>query len=225
VKPDAYEAWYASPRGRWIATTEFALLKSLLRPAPDSSVLDIGCGTGHFTRLFSGQTRGEVVGLDPNREWLAYAAAHREHRERYVVGRAEALPFPDRSFDCTVSVTALCFVGDQVRALREQVRVTRRRFALGLLNRHSLLYRQKGRSGGSGGYHGAHWHTATEIKALLVDVGVDNIELRTAIIVPSGGALARVVDRNWPPGNLLGGFLAVGGDVIGPRPGGAPNQP
>lgn len=213
MKPDTYEAWYASSRGRRIAAAEFALLKSLLRPAPDSSVLDIGCGTGHFTRLFAGETQGDVVGLDPNEAWLSYAAAHTERHERYVAGRAEALPFPDRSFDCTVSVTALCFVGDQLRALHEQVRVTRRRFALGLLNRHSLLYLQKGRSGNSGGYHGAHWHTPTEIRALLADVGVANIELRTAIIVPSGGVFARMVDRNWPAGILLGGFLAVAGDV------------
>jgi SAM-dependent methyltransferase len=131
MKAQAYEKWYESRRGRWIGVVEYALLKSLLRPDADASLLDIGCGTGHFTRRFARDIRGSVIGLDPNEEWLSYAQSRAESSERYVAGRAEALPFPDRSFDYTVSVTALCFVSDQERAVRELIRVTRRRFALG----------------------------------------------------------------------------------------------
>ncbi|MCK9382301.1 MAG: methyltransferase domain-containing protein [Sulfuritalea sp.] len=213
MKPEAYEAWYDSPRGRWIGTVEYALLRSLLRPEPGSSLLDIGCGTGHFTRAFARDVRGHVLGLDPNRDWLDYARTHAAAGEQYVAGLAESLPFPDRSFDYTVSVTALCFVERQQQALRELVRVTRRRFALGLLNRHSLLYLQKGRGGGTGAYQGAHWHTPAEIRTLFAPLPVCNLRLRTAIVLPHGTALGRAVERYWPQSILLGGFLVVSGDL------------
>lgn len=215
MKPEAYEAWYDSPRGQWIAETEFVLLRSLLRLTQDSSLLDIGCGTGHFTRLFARETMGPVIGLDPDGAWLAYARARTQGAERYVAGRAEALPFEDRSFDCAVSVTSLCFVADQMQALREMVRVTRRRFVLGLLNRHSALYLEKGRHGGVGGYKGAHWHTPAEIRALLSPLAVTNLTVRSAIVAPGGGVVARTLESFWPGGILLGAFLAVAADLSG----------
>lgn len=215
MKPETYDAWYQTPRGQWIGATEYSLLNSLLGPTHGSSLLDIGCGTGHFTRMFARKTNGLVVGLDPNEEWLAYARGHSVDRELYVAGRAEALPFADQSFDCTLSVTALCFIADQLQALREMVRVTRRRFVLGLLNRHSILYLEKGRYGGSGGYEGAHWHTAAEIRALLARLAVENVQLRTAVVAPGGGVIAQAIESMWPRGILLGGFLAVSGDLGG----------
>ncbi|MDR3631133.1 MAG: methyltransferase domain-containing protein [Desulfocapsaceae bacterium] len=214
MKPETYQAWYDSPRGRWIGTVEYALLQSLLRPEPGSSLLDIGCGTGHFTRMFASDIRGRVVGLDLNEDWLIYAATHAAKGERYVAGLAQSLPFPDRSFDFTVSVTALSFVDRQELALRELIRVTRRRFVLGLLNRHSLLYLMKGRTGGIGGYKGAHWHTRKELLAVFSKLPLDNLRLRTAIVLPNGPAFARTVERCWPQRIPLGGFLAVTGDVL-----------
>lgn len=213
MKPEAYEAWYDSPRGRWIGAVEYALLQSLLRPEPGSSLLDIGCGTGHFTRAFARDVRGRVLGLDPNEEWLGYARTHAAAGKQYVAGLAESLPFPDRSFDYSVSVTAFCFVDRQEQALRELVRVTRRRFALGLLNRHSLLYLQKGRRGGTGEYQGAHWHTPAEVRTLFASLPVCNLRLRTAIVLPHGTAFGRAVERCWPQRMLLGGFLVVTGDL------------
>ena len=214
VSPASYEAWYHTPRGRWIGTAEYDLLRSLLQPAPGSSLLDIGCGTGYFTRRFAREATGPSVGLDPDREWLGYARAHRAHREQYVAGRAEALPFPDDSFDYAVSVTAFCFIKDPQQALRELARVTRRRFVLGLLNRHSLLYLQKGRQGGSGGYRGAHWHTPAEARALMGAMPVANTLVRSAILMPGGHRLARAVEAATPRTLPLGGFLAVAGDLM-----------
>lgn len=212
MKPDDYEAWYDSARGRWVSAVEYRLLASLLRPQSGSSLLDIGCGTGHFTRLFARDVRGTVVGLDPNAGWLNYASRHDMYGERYVAGIAESLPFPDQSFDFAVSVTALCFVANQRQALIELLRVTRRRFVLGLLNRNSLLYLQKGRNG-TGGYQGAHWHTCAEVRSLFGLLPADKLRLRTAVVIPNGGALARVVERYWPQRIPIGGFLAVTGDV------------
>jgi SAM-dependent methyltransferase len=211
----AYEAWYHTARGRWIGEVEFRLLRRLLRAGRGESVLDVGCGTGYFTRRFAGEAGLRVVGLDPDPAWLEFARAHGVGTETYCLGRAEALPFADRSFDYAISVTALCFIADQRSALREMLRVTRKRFAVGLLNRRSLLYLQKGRRGGTGAYRGAHWHTGAEIRTLLGGLPAANLALRTAVMLPGGGLLARCVEPLAGTRFPVGGFVVAAADVAG----------
>ncbi|MFC1685159.1 class I SAM-dependent methyltransferase, partial [Pseudomonadota bacterium] len=144
--PAAYEAWYHSPRGRWIAEREFKLLWQLLSPKPAASLLDVGCGTGHFSRRFVDKGLA-VTGLDPGQTSLEYAAALGSGIH-YLQGDAQSLPFADDSFDCVTAITSLCFVSDPLLALKEMWRVTRQSLVLGLLNRHSLLYLCKRYIGG-----------------------------------------------------------------------------
>ena len=51
--PAAYEAWYHTARGAWIGNLEFRLLMRLLRPGPSATLLDVGSGTGYFSRRFA----------------------------------------------------------------------------------------------------------------------------------------------------------------------------
>lgn len=210
MNPETYDAWYDTPRGHWIGETELALLRRLLDSKPEDSILDVGCGTGWFTRRLAGPN-GKLIGLDADPAMLAYARAHGGH-EQYVEGNALSLPFADASFDRVVSITALCFISDWPRALNEIVRVCRKRFVLGLLNRHSLLYLQKGRRGGSGAYRGAHWHTRKEVLTALAKLPVANLQAQTAIFLPSGSGLARRAEKTLPQTLSLGGFLAVAGE-------------
>jgi ubiquinone/menaquinone biosynthesis C-methylase UbiE len=209
-----YDAWYHTPRGSWIGDIEYRLLERMLAPIPDATLLDVGCGTGYFTRRFAHDAGLRVTGLDLDRDSLDYAQAHSGPNEVYDVGDARDLPFPDASFDFVSSITALCFIQAQQQALQEIVRVARKRFVLGLLNRHSMLYWKKGRAGGSGAYRGAHWHTVSEIHDLLRGLAVRDVLVRTAVFVPSAGMAARVIERLAP--NLLpwGAFIAVVGTVL-----------
>lgn len=139
--PVAYEAWYHTRRGRWIADHEFSLLQRLLNPALNTTLLDVGCGTGYFTRRFS-RLGLSVTGIDPDENALDYARQQNSNIT-YLQGSALNLPFQANSYDYTSAITSLCFITDPVQALQEMWRVSRHGMVLGLLNRHSILHRMK----------------------------------------------------------------------------------
>lgn len=206
-----YDAWYDTTRGRWVGETEYALAARLLAAQPGDSLLDVGCGTGWFSRRAAAD--GLVTtGLDPNAAWLDYARAHGSATSNWVEGDARDLPFADASFDHVLSIAALCFVDDERRAVAEAVRVARHRFAIGWLNRSSLLYWQKGRGGGSGAYRGARWHTAGEVRALFSGLPVRKLKLRSAIFLPSATRTARCLERAIPGALPWGGLLLATGE-------------
>jgi hypothetical protein len=93
------------------------------------------------------------------------------------------------------------------------LRVCRRRIALGLLNRRSLLWRQKGRGGGVGAYRGAHWHTAGELRTLARELNQPRFRWRTAVFLPGGSGSARWLEDRLPNWLPWGAFLAVVGDA------------
>ncbi|MGC9160715.1 class I SAM-dependent methyltransferase, partial [Acidithiobacillus sp.] len=72
MDPASYDAWYDTARGRWIGMAEFRLLSRLLQARPGDTLLDVGCGTGWFTRRFAEEDL-LASGLDPNPDWLAFA--------------------------------------------------------------------------------------------------------------------------------------------------------
>jgi SAM-dependent methyltransferase len=139
-----YEEWYAGP-GRRADRLEKQLLVSLLGDfSAPGTALDIGCGTGHFSRWLAHQGL-RVIGVE-------ISSAMLERRSRmdgvsYVLGDALALPFADRSFDLAVLVTTLEFVDDPASALREAIRVARVGLLFGTLNRCSLLAVRRKASG------------------------------------------------------------------------------
>lgn len=179
---------------------------------PGEQVLDVGCGTGWFTRRLAALPGLRVTGIDLDAEELAFARS-RDRRSMYLQADALALPFADHSFDQVLSVAALCFTEDWHRAVREIVRVTRKHFfIIGLLNRHSLLWLEKGRQGGSGAYRGARWLSPGEWRGSVKGLPVANVRLRSAVFLPSGSSTARIVERVLPSIVPWGGFMVLAGE-------------
>jgi SAM-dependent methyltransferase len=87
-------------------------------------VLDIACGTGVLAREAAARTgqMGHVAGLDPHAGMLA-VARNLSPAIDWRDGTAEALPFPDRSFEVVVSQFGLMFFTDRDKAIREMLRV------------------------------------------------------------------------------------------------------
>jgi len=203
--PSTYEAWYHTPRGAWVGDVEFQLMMQLLPPASGTMLLDVGSGTGYFSRRFAAAGLW-VTGIDPDQSMTDYAR-RLDSAVTYVEGTAIALPFSDRSFDYVTAVTSLCFIDDPQRALAEMWRVSRRAVVLGLLNRYSLLFRQKY---GQGGYRGARWDTASAVRSWCKDMHpVPRAAIRSAVFCPGGSALAQGAEKLLPNTLPWGAFLAI----------------
>jgi ubiquinone/menaquinone biosynthesis C-methylase UbiE len=90
-----------------------------------TSVLEVGCGTGHWlAEIGRAQAAAErrLAGVDPSAPMLARArrAAPAAH---LIQARGEALPFRDRMFDRLVCVNALHHFGDRDRFFAEARRL------------------------------------------------------------------------------------------------------
>jgi len=203
--PQVYESWYYTPRGRWIARREFSLMMRLLWPHAGCTLLDVGSGTGHFSRRFAASGL-RVTGIDPAPAMLRFAQKQGGD-VGYIQGDATALPFDDGSFDYCAAVTSLCFVAEPARALADMWRVCRRGLVLGLLNRHSLLYLVKRKRGG---YRGARWDTAAGVRAWCRSLQPAPVmRMASAVWLPGGGRLMHGIESLMPEGRCGGGFLAV----------------
>ncbi|ENH5450409.1 class I SAM-dependent methyltransferase [Klebsiella pneumoniae] len=218
MTPADYDAWYDSPRGKWIGQAEYRLMLSELNFPAEGQLLDVGCGTGWFARQLAALPNLGITGVDLDAESLAFARSHDPH-STYLLADAQALPFADASFDYVLSIAALCFTADWHQAVSEIVRVTRKRFAIGMLNRHSLLWLGKGRHGGSGAYRGSHWLSPDEFRAGFKELPVENVRSRSAIYLPSGNYSARFVERLLPACFPWGGLTVLSGDKTSVRDG------
>jgi ubiquinone/menaquinone biosynthesis C-methylase UbiE len=79
-------------------------------PEPGTATLEVGCGEGRASRDLV--ARGHrVTGLDAS-PTLLRAADEADPASAYVVGAAEALPFPDATFDLVVAYNSLMDVAD-----------------------------------------------------------------------------------------------------------------
>jgi ubiquinone/menaquinone biosynthesis C-methylase UbiE len=88
-------------------------------------ILDLGAGTGRFTKPLQG--RGvKVVGIDISNKMLC--KARERGTSNLVNGDVLELPFKDSKFDACLSVHLLHLIKDWTRALKEVARVSKHHF-------------------------------------------------------------------------------------------------
>jgi SAM-dependent methyltransferase len=198
-----YEAWYDAPEGQRADALEKGLLGRLMESFSDAhSILEVGCGTGHFTRWLNEQGLA-VAGLDLSPAMLAQARA----LAGIPLVRADAgrLPFADGTFDLVAFITTLEFLVRPREALAEALRVTRQGLLLGVLNRRSLIGLRRRLAGllRPTVYGAAHFYSVGELECLLWSVaGEESAIAWHTTLFP----------RGWPwPRSALpwGGFIGM----------------
>lgn len=121
--PANYERFFVPAIGAPLAAD--LIRRAALRPG--ERVLDVACGTGVVARLASQQVgeTGTVTGLDIHPGMLAVASSATPPGMRidWHEASAEAMPFPDASFDVGLCQMGLQFMPDKHAVLREMRRV------------------------------------------------------------------------------------------------------
>jgi ubiquinone/menaquinone biosynthesis C-methylase UbiE len=128
----AYQVSYedlADPfdRGRTLSKAKEALWLNLFEKhlglCRISRVLDVGCGTGRFSRLIAKQFGCFVVGIDPSVSMQAKAKAKCLQRTEWLRGRGEAMPFSEGVFDVCLASQVIQHFQNKRQALAEIHRV------------------------------------------------------------------------------------------------------
>jgi ubiquinone/menaquinone biosynthesis C-methylase UbiE len=170
---DSYDKWYDSARGVMYDRLEKQAIGRLLPDiAKGNRLLDVGCGTGHWSRYFSDKGF-EVTGVDVSKRMIDTAQSKNISNASFQVADGHSLPFEDNSFDVTAAVTTLEFVCDAEGVLREMVRCTHKpagQLLVGVLNAQASVNRQRKKVSES------LWATArlfspTQLKQLLEPYG------------------------------------------------------
>ncbi len=113
----------------WVTTEESGQIPGLLELQADSSVLELGCGSGGYALHLTEKVGCRLVGLDINASGVRNANQLALARGLSTLARFEQcdisdqLPFDDNSLDAVFSNDVLCHIPGRARLLGEMFRV------------------------------------------------------------------------------------------------------
>lgn len=134
-----YNGWMGEHGSEHHREVAVPALMRLLRPQPDESILDVGCGQGVLVGPLV-RAGARYTGVDASPRLLALARRHHRQEGRFVLGDARALArLPElegKAFDAVVFLLSLQDMDPLERVLAEAARVLRRTGRLVLLLTH-----------------------------------------------------------------------------------------
>ncbi len=170
---DSYDSWYAGRRGAMYNRLEKKAIIRFLPPhVRGEKLLEVGCGTGHWSRFFS-EYGFEVTGVDVSQHMIDIAKSKNISDASFQVADGHSLPFAEGTFDITAAITTLEFVRDAKEVVREMVRCTRKpagKLLIGTLNVLARLNRNRKQKPESV-YAQAQLFSPTQLKKLLEPFG------------------------------------------------------
>ena len=185
-----YDDWYRTPAGRLHDRLQkHAVAKMLPSAREGRELLEVGCGTGHWSKFFSASGFA-VVGVDLSPAMVERARQRGLPEAAFLVADAHALPLRAGGFDVAAAMTTLEFVAAPEQVLAQMVRGLRRpggTLLLGVLNARALLNLRRRRLA-QAPYHAAHLFSAEELEGLLAPYG--SPDLQSVDFLP-GAAWAR----------------------------------
>ena len=163
-----YERYYEAKYKRADLLEKRLLIELLGQFKNAANLLEVGCGTGHFTRWLD-STDLECYGVDTSIPML------KEAKKLWINGRllqceGNQLPFKDKSVDIVAYITSFEFMPDAAIAFEEAARVAKKGVIMGLMNKHSaatIRKRAQSITGKNTFYENAHFYSIFDIKKLL----------------------------------------------------------
>jgi len=124
------EAFFGEVRDYWWNKDFLELMAKRLALNKVKDALDVGSGIGHWGQLLLPllASDAKLTGVDREPQWILRAEdrarnAGLEKQCAYQLGDANALPFPDATFDLVTCQTVLIHLQDPKHAIREMIRV------------------------------------------------------------------------------------------------------
>ena len=121
--------YFVESRDFWWNPDFLELMAKRWRLDEVATVLDVGCGVGHWGRALGPYLKNleQLTGVDRESEWVNQAAKNATSalagRAKYLVGDAMSLPFGDNSFDMVTCQTVLIHLKSPRDAVQEFMRV------------------------------------------------------------------------------------------------------
>jgi ubiquinone/menaquinone biosynthesis C-methylase UbiE len=164
-----YDNYYQRDGGKIIDRIEKEIFAVHLNHTQKGHLLELGCGTGHWTKFFSEQGF-HVTAIDNSAAMLRIAKKKNIPDILFRKADASWLPFPDESFSTIVSITMLEFVDDVHQVIHEIYRILKPggTLVLGCLNALSELGKN---SHNDPVFSHGHFFTPHEIEQLLSRFG------------------------------------------------------
>jgi ubiquinone/menaquinone biosynthesis C-methylase UbiE len=162
-----YENWYSTAEGQAHDLVQRLDVSALLPSVQDRRrLLDVGCGTGHWSGFFS-SLGYDVHGIDVSEEMIQVARKTVQGCT-FDVADAGNVPFPSESFDVVASMAALEFMPDPAGVISEMARCTRPggSMLIGTLNRIAPINMER-LDKGEEPYASAHLSSPEEIREML----------------------------------------------------------
>ncbi len=179
-----YDIWYSSARGAMYDRLEKQVIDRLLADiAKQIRLLEVGCGTGHWSRYFSNKGF-DVTGIDISAEMIKIARQKQIPNSSFEIADGRDLPFEAGSFDIAAAVTILEFTSEPDNIISEMVRCVKKNkgvIIIGVLNSLSG-YNQKRKNKSGSVYSSAHLFSPQQIRGLLSQYGIPR--MRTTGFVP-----------------------------------------
>ena len=166
---EEYDQFYRTNGGRAVDKAEKAAISDLLEQVDSREMLELGCGTGHWTAFFS-EKGFRVTAVDQSAVMLEQAHKKEIPGVQWVEADAAHLPYPDERFELITAITLFEFAEDRNAIFREIDRLLKPGgfLIVGWLNSLSEIGRQKK---SSPTFSKAHLYTPAEIRNQLTLLG------------------------------------------------------
>lgn len=177
---------YGTQKGKRVDEFQKRILDSYLERVnlEDSSVLEVGCGTGRFLP-FMAEKGCNITGIDISEEMLKVARRRVDQSEHKKItllqNDADEIPFRDNSFDIIYSILVINLIPDFKTAFREINRVIKPGglfiFSVPFLDSiyfpAGIYVNSRGKTVGANesGYRYSHWFTSGEIEEAMETTG------------------------------------------------------